>query len=521
MAQTIGTNVVADEDKFIKPMSEILNFLEKAYLNSPNNKRQALMRELANYYKLHGEGSISYSLVPEKFSKEIEQKLEEMDVPFTVLAGADANQKLIIVRDIDAELLTDLEHDIFSQSTDFYMQQTPEAVVNSAEKFGAKKVTELSFADHDAFLFMQQKLYQEGIVSGVLEAQNADEKNPTLGIGTNNLAIKGKIYIPDDKVFNTKGDITDAELQYAAMQAANGHEVFGNVFDARKEIARVDNEQLTAFAKAIHEGQSAVLGDVSGNSKTYLQARNGEVFLYQSDGNGKWNEAAKLKIGQDADITAIKSFITKQADAINNMACLSTKTWTEKFRDNPNINLKEIKAETGEPKYGDFKLRGTVYRNHNAKDGSHAISHEINTLLQEVTKEANNRVLARSDYSIMTKQDKKAAKNEAIMQIFEDKQIPAFKAFQDAMIKKYGFPPLSKEDKEKGEISVADKFVNSIAEHFGNTNENSRDEVAVKTVDVDNKLKAQVKNEMENTKNKLLDVVKNMEDIETDFENEK
>lgn len=451
MASTIGTNIVQDGEAELKLLETIMQSLEKFYQHEKASKYQEMAKVIGEH--ISSGGQCAFKLIPSKFSKDIEQELENMNVAFVKLPDTNGNVAFV-VRDKDSEKFLEAQRNVFRRSTDFFKHVNLKDIATVA-KNNKEKLISIQVSNKNMRLIAQQKLYQSGVVT----ANGKDNK----------------MYIEQSDYFNKDGDITDFEMQFALEQSMRdvpstkieyhfdeegnriAEEVPENILEVRKEQASYDKAQIDNFIKRAANGEAVVLGDVYNNSSCYLKAENGQVTFYDTDKYGqKIEKILDIDLSDSNNAYALLAF---QSDKIYNMACMDAYSFNELLAGN-NEAIANIDKRPN--------LKGEK-----SKEIKKLANKDFVNILNKATMIANDRVTAHSNYNVNMPLQNKNLKKNILLGILKSEEMPEIKDFlkEDTYDDK-GKLVITKEDKQKWFKDFIDKF-----EHV---NDDDRDDLLIK-----------------------------------------
>jgi hypothetical protein len=320
MASTIGTNIVVDGSEQFKIIEEILQYLEAKSLRKDDTKRGKLMRALADYLNIPGTTAV-YHVVPGKFAEEVEEKLQDGNIPYSIIPTQNGDY-LFVVGGNNKEEFLQIQNDVFSLSTDMSRQSTAVELANICKRNQEKRMVKLSFEDSGMMLIAQQKAYECGIVCGMIDKDGVKGEKG------------GDIYVSPGSLFNENGmDLAYFELQMALTQSYDSgfkapvdgkaaHSDGPSLLDIRLDAAVYDEDQIRSFAQAIKNGKDMVLCDAElGKNGSYMEYKNGVVMVHDRIAGGEHPSKA-LDISSNASISDIEATITKFAGDIYNKAAV-------------------------------------------------------------------------------------------------------------------------------------------------------------------------------------------------------
>lgn len=323
MASTIGTNIVVDGSEQFKIIEEILQYLEAKSLRKDDTKRGKLMRALADYLNIPGTTAV-YHVIPGKFAEEVEEKLQDGNIPYSIIPTQNGDY-LFVVGGNNKEEFLQIQNDVFSLSTDMSRQSTAVELANICKRNQEKRMVKLSFEDNGMMLIAQQKAYECGIVCGMIDKDGVKGEKG------------GDIYVSPGSLFNENGmDLAYFELQMALTQSYDSgfkapvdgkatHSDGPSLLDIRLEAAAYDKEQVRTFAQAIKNGKDMVLCDAEfGKKGSYIEYKNGVVMVHDRIAGGEHPSKA-LDISSNASISEIEATVMTFAGDIHNKAAVPPK----------------------------------------------------------------------------------------------------------------------------------------------------------------------------------------------------
>lgn len=384
MAGTIGTNVLGDEQALSDLAQALLNDIKNLLEHHWSTKKDRLLNEMYEYIK--GGGDCSFKYVPKQFAGKIEQALQDKDIPYHTIYGADGDVAFL-VKEKDKYKLLNIQKEVFMTSTDYFAETKASSILQTSKNYSnseKNKIIRLSFEDEQTFKYIKQQLYNNNIVSGALDFSNAEKKykNEDTGIELN---VKGQIYVSSEDYFNETGsDISKVELEYATFQAFENstNPDYKKYHENKNKKIEYDDKQLKEFARLAKKGERAILGDITKQSGCYLEAIDNEIaFVAHVNGSWKTFEITPVK---SMDLQDIITICSKHAQEIANM-----KTYSE--HDKETIIITD---ETGNPIMDENEnpKTQTIQKNNykdwkDSKDTKITDADEIEQLIKEAGRE--------------------------------------------------------------------------------------------------------------------------------------
>lgn len=500
MAGTIGTNVLGDEQALSDLTQALLNDLKNLLEHHLSTKKDRLLNEMYEYIK--GGGDCSFKYVPKQFAGKIEQALQDKDIPYHTIYGADGDVAFL-VKEKDKYKLLNIQKEVFMTSTDYFAETKASSILQTSKNYSnneKNKIIRLSFEDEQTFKYIKQQLYNNNIVSGALDFSNAGKKykNEDTGI---ELDVKGQIYVSSEDYFNETGsDISKVELEYATFQAFENstNPDYKKYHENKNKKIEYDDKQLKEFARLAKKGERAILGDITKQSGCYLEAIDNEIaFVAHVNGSWKTFETTPVKFMDLQDIITICS---KHAQEIANM-----KTYSEHDKETVIItdeNGNPIMDENENPEtqtiqknnYKDWKdNRGKIITDAdeieqlikeagreqdfdlNAKVKSDFI--EITTMLQKINKQAS--YLVEREHKDASSSEKYSIRQEYIELTLKNPDNEFVKMFMDN-------PNISLSIKQKEELLA------NILVHYQNKHEKTKSELILDELDNNKELLQEV-----------------------------
>lgn len=500
MAGTIGTNVLGDEQALSDLTQALLNDIKNLLEHHWSTKKDRLLNEMYEYIK--GGGDCSFKYVPKQFAEKIEQALQDKDIPYHTIYGADGDVAFL-VREKDKYKLLNIQKEVFMTSTDYFAETKASSILQTSKNYSnneKNKIIRLSFEDEQTFKYIKQQLYNNNIVSGALDFSDTEKKykNEDTGI---ELDVKGQIYVSSEDYFNETGsDISKVELEYATFQAFENstNPDYKKYHENKNKKIEYDDKQLKEFARLAKKGERAILGDITKQSGCYLEAIDNEIaFVAHVNGSWKTFEITPVK---SMDLQDIITICSKHAQEIANM-----KTYSEHDKETVIITDETgnpIMDENENPKtqtiqknnYKDWKdskdtkiteadeieqLIRKAGREQdfdlNAKVKSDFI--EITTMLQKINKQAS--YLVEREHKDASSSEKYSIRQEYIESTLKNPDNEFVKMFMDN-------PNISLSTKQKEELLA------NILVHYQNKHEKTKSELILDELDNNKELLQEV-----------------------------
>lgn len=397
MSQSIGTNVVADGNDVYQLLNGLLNALNKLFEDKKNDKYKEMIESLAKY--VGNGGQLSYTLIDQKFVKDIESLLQNKKIDYMLLPSDNGNMG-IAVKDKDKEAFLDIQEKVYSLSTDYAVEvDNYENFLDNVKTNPAcknLKTAVLSFDSNADRLLCRQALYENGIVSSFDDT-------------TNNLAVA------PNRLFNKNGDLTDALLQTASDLAKY------NLDDEYKTIKQnqleYDRDTLNRFIDNIKNEKACFLCSISNSNSIALEiTSNGDIVLH--DGN----KTKPLDINLNAGRSAIFATLSRFAVDIKDMTVLDNKNYKTILYGSDEDKKKLIgdleTAGRRRPKHAEGSMGDDI-----EKDGM------INEMLNAVKAQATKEIMTRRAFNTMTQEQLCNLKRERIIDILKNEDNSLIKDF--------------------------------------------------------------------------------------------
>ena len=429
MSQSIGTNVVADGNDVYQLLSGLLNALNKLFEDKKNDKYKEMIESLAKY--VGGGGQLSYTVVDQKFVKDIEDLLRSKKIDYMLLPTDNGNMG-IAVKDKDKAAFFDIQEEVYSLSTDYAVE------VDNYEKFldnvktnpACKnlKTAVLSFDSNADRLLCRQALYENGIVSSFDDT-------------TNNLAVA------PNRLFNKNGDLTDALLQ-TAFDLAKYNLDDGYKIIKQKQL-KYDRDTLNRFISNIENEKTCFLCSISNSNSIALEfMSNGDVILH--DGN----KTKPLDINLEAGRSAVFATLSRFAVDINDMSVLDNKEY-KTILHGPDEDKKNL--------IGNLEASGRRRPKHAEDSMGAEIENDgiIDKMLNAIKAQATKEIMARRAFNTMTQNQLCNLKRERIIDILKNEDNSLIKDFLSPKTK-HVIPADKRRD-------FLDDICNKIDDVFGNS----------------------------------------------------
>lgn len=465
----IGTNVTVDGSAEYEFINKILSIAEEKYFAKNRTEEAKNVRKIAEHISNGGQGS--YKLIEKKYEKPMREALRDSKIPFTVIYDNNENAAFVI-RDIDADAFTKVQHDVFSKYTDYYAQVKTEDLCRIAKNNGDKEVVKLSFQTKEDFYEAQTKLYSSGVVCSV------DKENLTL-------------YVNSADLYSSKGeDLVAFELEWATNQAMNDS-LFGgdpeNNQDSELQIIRNiqathDMEMVKAFSTAVQTGKDMVMVNAKNSSKTYMESGIDGLHIRKQDANGIWNDTAYFskediaKLGDEGVGAIVSKFAfeikdkividAKDKSSVLNATKEAAYEWSKAWANEKDAtgNIIKVNEDFARQLRPEKLLEGRDLEADNLKKT------EIKKVTAAVEKEARRRCEAKKTSTMTPLQVRNLYKDEA-KAILREKELMEIKIFINSEN-----PYFSAEEKKQ--------WIDNIEKHLSNEQEKIIHELNITKVNI-------------------------------------
>lgn len=430
MAQTIGTNIVMDEQDVGQFLNKILSALEFALRNRDKEKYSEMIKKLGAYV---GEGGkLSYSVIDSKFTKEIEEYLQSKNINYMLMPSQ--NGMGIAVRDKDADKLQDILDSVMKYSIDNTSQLSNSKEFLDDIKYNPKTrsmdIPILSFSDNITRIIVQQHMLDSGIVPCF------DNRN-------------NKVYARPDAIFNERGDLVDAMyksgMDLARMSLCDEYAI------TKSQQIVYDRDTLNEFISDAKNGKTSFLVDRNNTSKTMLSIDvTGDIIL---------REGRKTKVLMTADEvskfskTDIYSHLSRYSDKIYNMTVCKNKTGLEAIMHPDGTKTKdENDAIIDANCSGKRPINTDAF----AKALSEA-SNELDTVMNSILVQVNQEIANNPKYAKLSPEKLFNLKRNMIAEVIQLQTNDTLKDFLNKDIE--GLTLKNKEDILKVTLEATDDFL--------------------------------------------------------------
>lgn len=295
MATMIGTNIAADENDVYNLIQGVLNALDKGLQNHEKDKYKQMIENLGKYV---GEGgSLAYAVIPQKFTKEMEERLQAAKIDYMLLPIE--NGMGIAVKDCDKEKFYEIQQQILEVSTEYNKEVTNPQLfldyINSNPKYRKEDIPTIQCSSKFARQLFQNNLYLAGITPCY------DEK-------------KDVLYVIPDKIVDKGGDLVDA-IYLTGIDLARC-ELMPDYKILKQDQITYDRQVLNDFIKQAKTGKYVSMDDCYGTSNTSIYTdKSGNIMINE---NGKEKQLMSNEELETLDNTTIYATLSKAAGDINN-----------------------------------------------------------------------------------------------------------------------------------------------------------------------------------------------------------
>lgn len=272
-------------------LRQILSWLSEKISEQPD-KRGILAKAFNKYISTPG-SSACFQEVEAKFAAEIEQKLQDMDIPYLMFPVNGTNNYAFVVGEPDRERFVEIQMDVLSMSTEYARECTAMHVMNLAAKSMDSQVVKVSIGDPDMLIVAKQKAFESKLIAGVLDKYNSSGG--------------GELYLRKQDMFKANGhDLAEFEMRMALIQSY-GDNSKEDLLD-RLEVAQYDASLSNDMVANILKGEDCVIGTPTGADENgripfpkqpYIEFKNGVLEVNGTEVEGLEalkREPAKLEM---------------------------------------------------------------------------------------------------------------------------------------------------------------------------------------------------------------------------------
>ena len=423
----MSTNVTPDARAEMNILLTILREIDKHLQITKKTTDAKNAQIIANH--LAGGGELSSKLVSSKYAALMKKKLEDNKIPYVMMPDNQGNFAFC-VRNTDADIFQQIQHEVFSTSTEYFAQTSLEDMYEIAKSNEEEYMIKITLDNADDFNEVQRKLYAANIVCAV------DKDTNTL-------------YVNAGDTFNANGkDLTSFEMEWAMNQSLNdamfrqgdGDSLMQKLRDAQSDY---DLSAIKTFSKCVQNGESKTFFDSNNSSSTYLQCNAHGLFVMQNiEGEWKKNEAASKSREELKNMSheEIGAFVSKYGFSIQNAFVMDSselkqsnffnlsvdaagsfmkgKEWTDTSSKDANGN------ERKEPAYRGTRPTGPLDKA--SKEALKVKKNELEPLLEKIERNAKKRVAEMGKGSNVKKRE---LLKETICNMLRDTSSPEVAAF--------------------------------------------------------------------------------------------
>ena len=231
MAETIGTNVVAD-DEILRVMEKLLQEFDKVVRERKLSEYEKMMSNLAKH--VGKGGKLCYDTVYNgDDARMLESILKQKGVDYCPIRSDNGEQVLFLIKDTekDRRILAEAKEAVMNVSTNFNKEVPYEDVIRSCIERHSD-IAELHVDNPGWQWILSEKLFQNNLVTGV----NPNEQG--------SLVVDSMGYIRD-----SGRDLVLAEFEYALTQSYE--DISEGMGTIREEQSLHDRKTLMRFAEAV------------------------------------------------------------------------------------------------------------------------------------------------------------------------------------------------------------------------------------------------------------------------------
>ena len=268
-------------------LRQILSWLSEKISEQPD-KRGILAKAFNKYISTPG-SSACFQEVQAKFAAEIEQKLQDMDIPYLMFPVNGTDNYAFVVGEPDRDRFVDIQMDVLSMSTEYARECTAMHVMNLAAKSMDSQVVKVSIDNPDMLAIAKQKAFESKLIAGVLDSFDKDGG--------------GELYLRKQDMFKANGhDLAEFEMRMALIQSYNynGSE---QALNDRLAVANYDANLSKDMVANILKGEDCVIGTPTKEgalpTQPYIEFKNGVLEVNGTEVEGLEalkREPAKLEM---------------------------------------------------------------------------------------------------------------------------------------------------------------------------------------------------------------------------------
>lgn len=433
-ASTIGTVVVPDEQEISKFIEKVLSALDNSVKTTRKNHYQEMMKRLAKYVN-GNHGGLVYDLVNNRDAKQIEMELQARNIDYMLIPSSDGNIGFA-VKSTDQFILSEVKESVLSMSVEYTKEYHDidkfiENVKTSPQMKGLD-VPVLTCTNKMTRSLLQQSLYEAGMVTCYSEVTN-------------------KICVAPNKVFNTRGDLSDGLLK-ASFDIARCEMSPQYRKDKGSQI-EYDRTTLNRFIQSAKGLQEYSLVGVPQGKKDYTGKqlkidKNGDI-LFKADKDSHFKKVLSHEDLENFDNATIYAHLSRYSEEIRDMTIVKTSMLND--------------FEKGTSSYDNLKANGVVIggRPVYAKEAEKysKIGNDIDKLTRELITEVNKEMVKKHNVNLTKPQKLFIMKKNLMVDKLTNMESDAVISFMNKNNE------LSKEEKQE----LLQKACKSIDSQFGNS----------------------------------------------------
>lgn len=299
----MGTNVTTDGQREMQAITDVLKYLEDLSIYGTADRKTRLANEFFSYCKTHdSERSARFKLIPGKFKDEFEERLQEENMPYAVMADNYGNYAFL-TRDIDEEKFYEIQEDIFRGHPEYHKELTAEMYLTRQER-KYSDVLKMTFKSEEEFEMFRNKSYEKG--KGFVIASEKEGDNYVVYASLKDGCADG---------FNA--DIPSTILRMQADLCGGGAEL-------KKQQVRYDMGIMDDALDRMEHGEEFVIINSYDNRDTCIECVNGKVTFMEYDGKSQCFQPRSAEISMpenwkdEKEVAAFKNAMSVHMAKIKN-----------------------------------------------------------------------------------------------------------------------------------------------------------------------------------------------------------
>lgn len=421
--------------------------------SSISEKQEKLMKKFVN-----GTGPVVGTNCIISHTKALREELIEQNIPFMEVNGQKNGTMFLVRKEYENELLN-IQEAISLRDTSIAKELSMKEGLSAFKALNVDKVVTISFKDEEMALIAKQKLFQTG---QTFVSVKKDDGSVMLTV------FPTSVFKPDGndlEYFKLTYALTQAKADPAFLSNGQKENEETNLLKLRKDQAKYDDEVLARFIALAKKDNHVVLGDMKGNGNSYLEAKDGKIFVINKSDPLKNME---IEFDEDDSINVLAATLSMHTENIFNMTIIDGDFYNENMK-NSFVKKDQIEQYVHKPFRPDFLDKdsdGNYIYDKDTISLNRCFTNSAEYMIADVNKEAMRRFRLYDKYKHLSPLKKAEKKHEIILTILKEKKLDSIQNFLNE--NKYG---ISKD--------IREKILDSIIENFEDEHQKSQYEAEI------------------------------------------